>query len=53
MAGGSLLVEEEIASRKKKQLFSYNLLKYNRKDQVFKYCFVFYLMILQNKKDIV
>ena len=28
--------------RKKKQYLSYNLLKYNRKDQAFKYCFVFY-----------
>ena len=50
MAGGSSCGGG--TRERKSSYLSYNLLKYNRKDQVFKYCFVS-MMILQNKKDIV
>ena len=40
MAGGSSCGGG--TRERKSSYLSYNLLKYNRKDQVFKYCFVFY-----------
>lgn len=39
MAGGSSCGG---GTRERKAVICYNLLKYNRKDQAFKYCFVFY-----------
>ena len=43
---------EEVPEKEKSSYLSYNLLKYNRKDQAFKYV-LYSMMILQNKKDIV
>lgn len=40
MAGGSSCGGG--TRERKSSYLSYNLLKYNRKDQAFKYCFVFY-----------